>query len=102
MINEIMLVKKVKMYYSDRDKNNKKRNLFKMFSFFFFLNSPFVHFFLLGVKNSDKMKNEDSSSPFEAFHSILIFLMLLFIQELFLKRKDHARDRKSTAIYHHT
>lgn len=100
MINEIMLVKKVKMYYSDRG-NKKKRNLFKMFSFFF-KKFSFCAFFLLGVKNSDKMKNEDSSSPFEAFHSILIFLMLLFIQELFLKRKDHARDRKSTAIYHHT
>lgn len=45
------------------------------------------------------MKDEDSSSPFKAFHSILIFLMLLFIQELFLKRKDCERDRKSTAIY---
>lgn len=38
------------------------------------------------------MKNEDSSSPFEAFHSILIFPVLLLIQELFLKRKDCERE----------
>lgn len=95
-----MLVKKVKMYYSDR--GNKKKEISLKCFLFFKKKFSFCAFFLLGVKNSDKMKNEDSSSPFEAFHSILIFLMLLFIQELFLKRKDHARDRKSTAIYHHT
>lgn len=66
--------------------------------FFFFCTT----FFFLRVKKDDKMKDEDSSSPFEAFQSILILLMRLFIQELFLKRKDCERHRKSTAIYHHT
>lgn len=41
------------------------------------------------------MKNEDSSSPFEAFYSILIFPVLLLIQELFLKRKDCERERET-------
>lgn len=50
----------------------------------------------------DKMKDEDSSSAFELFHSILIFFLLLFIQELFLKRKECARGGKSSAIYHYT
>lgn len=59
--------------------------IFLLLSFFF---SP------LRVKKDDKMKDGDSSSPFEAFHSILIFLMLLFIQELFLKRKDWERQKE--------
>lgn len=59
-----------------------------------FLIPLLCHLFVLRVKNYDKMKNEDSSSPFEAFHSILIFVMLLFIQELSLKKKGPRERQK--------
>lgn len=47
----------------------------------------------MGLKKSDRMKDGDTPSPFEVFH-IQIFSMLLFIQELFLKRKGLWKRQK--------
>lgn len=43
-------------------------------------------------------KMEMAEVHLSARRSILTLLVLLFIQELFLKRKDFKRDGKSTAI----
>lgn len=48
---------------------------------------------LMGLKKSDRMKDGDTPSPFEVFH-IQIFSALLFIQELFLKRKGLWKRQK--------